>query len=83
LSDKEPGIHHKIAELVSQERALREQLEGGTISAGEEHQKLQAVEEALDQCWDLLRQRDALRSAGKDPESATARPAQQVEGYLN
>jgi hypothetical protein len=83
LSDKEAGIHHQIAELVSQERALREQLQSGAISADEEHQKLREVEESLDQCWDLLRQRDALRAVGKDPASAAPRPVQQVEGYQN
>lgn len=81
MSDKEAGIHHKIAELVSQERALREQLQVGAVSAGAGHQQLQELEEALDQCWDLLRQRDALRAVGRDPESATARPVKQVEGY--
>jgi hypothetical protein len=83
LSDKEVGIHHQIAELVSAERTLREQLQSGAISAGEEHQQLQDLEEALDQCWDLLRQRDALRAVGKDPSSAAARPVTQVEGYQN
>jgi hypothetical protein len=79
--DKAGGIHHQITELVHTERDLREQLQAGTISADEEHQKLREVEEALDQCWDLLRQRDALRSAGKNPDDATVRPVEQVEGY--
>jgi hypothetical protein len=83
MSDKEIGIHHQIAELVSQERSLREQLQAGAISAGEEHAQLQEVEAALDQCWDLLRQRDALRAVGKDPSSAAARPVEQVENYKN
>jgi hypothetical protein len=83
MSDKEIGIHHQIAELVSQEHSLREQLQSGTISAGEEHAKLQEVEAALDQCWDLLRQRDALRAVGKDPSAASARPVEQVENYKN
>jgi Protein of unknown function (DUF2630) len=83
VSDNEPGIHHKIAELVQQERALRDQVQAGRISAGEERQQLRDVEEALDQCWDLLRQRDALRAVGKDPSSATARPVEQVENYRN
>ena len=83
MSDNEPGIHHQIAELVSKEHALREQLQAGAISAGEEHQQLQDLEAALDQCWDLLRQRDALRAVGKSPETATARPIEQVEGYRN
>jgi hypothetical protein len=39
------------------------------------------VEEALDQCWDLLRQRRARREFGENPEGAQARPAGEVEGY--
>ncbi|MET0417578.1 MAG: DUF2630 family protein, partial [Actinoplanes sp.] len=35
-----------------------------------------------DQCWDLLRQRRAKRETGQNPDEAEARPAQQVEGYL-
>ena len=37
----------------------------------------------LDQCWDLLRQRRALRETGGDPGEAEVRPADEVEGYLN
>jgi hypothetical protein len=40
------------------------------------------LEVALDQCWDLLRQRDALKDAGDDPDRARARPVTEVEGYL-
>jgi hypothetical protein len=40
------------------------------------------VEVALDQCWDLLRQRRALRETGGDPREAKVRPAGEVEGYL-
>jgi hypothetical protein len=83
VSDKEAGIHHQIAELVTKERALREQLQSGTISAGEEHARLAEIEASLDQAWDLLRQRDALRAVGKDPSSATTRPVEQVENYQN
>jgi Protein of unknown function (DUF2630) len=36
----------------------------------------------LDRCWDLLRQRRALRSAGADPDDASARDANTVERYL-
>jgi hypothetical protein len=44
-------------------------------------QHLKAIEVALDQCWDLLRQRRARRAAGKDPDEATVRPGDIVEGY--
>jgi Protein of unknown function (DUF2630) len=40
------------------------------------------VEVELDQCWDLLRQRRALRETGGDPRAARLRPAGEVEGYL-
>jgi hypothetical protein len=40
------------------------------------------VEEALDQCWDLLRRRRAARSSGTDPDSLAARPVPEVENYL-
>ena len=84
MSDENTGsIHERITELVHAERALREELQDGVITAGEEHRRLKEIEESLDQCWDLLRQRDALRSAGKNPDDATARPVAQVEGYVN
>ena len=35
----------------------------------------------LDQCWDLLRQRQALRAAGRDPNEAHVRPPEIVENY--
>jgi hypothetical protein len=75
-------IRHHISELVSTERALREQFAAGEISTAEEHERLRRVETELDQCWDLLRQREALRDSGGDPNTAAARPESTVEGYL-
>ncbi len=72
----------RIHELVAEEKALREQLQHGDISATEEHERLRRVETELDQCWDLLRQRRALRDTGGDPREAAVRPPDQVEGYL-
>jgi hypothetical protein len=73
----------RINELVAEEKALREQLQHGEISESEEHQRLRQLEVQLDQCWDLLRQRRALRETGRDPREAEVRPAGEVEGYLN
>ncbi len=73
----------RINELVAEEKALREQLQHGEISESEEHQRLRQLEVQLDQCWDLLRQRRALRETGGDPREAEVRPAGEVEGYLN
>ena len=76
------GIHEKISALVSEEKRLRQQLQAGEIDPDEEHARLRDLEVALDQCWDLLRQRDALRHNDGDPEQAAVRPATEVEGYL-
>jgi hypothetical protein len=76
------GIHEQISSLVAQEHELRERLQAHEIAPEEEHARLRELEVALDQCWDLLRQRQALRDAGGDPDSASVRPASEVEGYL-
>jgi predicted nuclease with TOPRIM domain len=72
----------RINELVAEEKALRDQLQHGQISESEEHERLHQLEVELDQCWDLLRQRRALRETGGDPRDAAVRPADEVEGYL-
>jgi hypothetical protein len=72
-----------IRQLVAEEKSLREQLQHRDITTSEEHDRLRRVEVELDQCWDLLRQRRALRETGGDPREAEVRPPDQVEGYLN
>jgi Protein of unknown function (DUF2630) len=72
----------RINQLVAEEKALRDQLQHGQISESEEHERLHQLEVELDQCWDLLRQRRALRETGGDPRDAAVRPADEVEGYL-
>jgi predicted nuclease with TOPRIM domain len=71
----------RIRDLVAEEKALREQLQHHEITQSEERERLRRVEIELDQCWDLLRQRRALRETGRDPNSATVRPPAQIEGY--
>lgn len=72
-----------IHELVDEEHRLRERLLNHEIDPEAEHERLRAVEAEIDQCWDLLRQRRALRSAGGDAGAATIRPVEEVEGYLS
>ena len=72
----------RINELVAEEKSLREQLQHGEINESEENKRLRQLEIELDQCWDLLRQRRALRETGGDPRDAAVRPADEVEGYL-
>jgi hypothetical protein len=43
--------------------------------------RLTTINVELDQCWDLLRQRRALREFGRDPDEAEVRPAKVVENY--
>jgi hypothetical protein len=74
-------ILQTVHDLVDEEHRLRTRLEAGGISQTEEHERLARLEEQLDQCWDLLRQRRARRGADQDPEAAAARPIDEVEGY--
>jgi uncharacterized protein DUF2630 len=75
-------IFGRINTLVDEEHTLRERLQKGDLTADEEHQRLRDLEEELDQCWDLLRQRRARRDVGENPDDASSRPAGEVEGYL-
>jgi hypothetical protein len=79
-TDSETLAH--IRDLVAQEKSLRARVQHGDITASDEHDRLRRVEIELDQCWDLLRQRRALRETGGDPREATVRTAGEVEGYL-
>jgi Protein of unknown function (DUF2630) len=73
-------IHGRIEELVAEEHELWErEARGGATDA--DRQRLQDVGVSLDRCWDLLRQRRALREAGFDPEAARPRDAEIVERY--
>ena len=74
-------ISQRIGALVDEEKRLREQRSAGQIAAEDERSRLSAIEVELDQCWDLLRQRAALRDAGGDPSQAAVRPASVVENY--
>jgi hypothetical protein len=80
MDDKE--ILHRISALVDEEHGLRTRAQAGQIDSAEEHDRLRDLEVALDQCWDLLRQRRAARESGADPNAAQARPVSEVEGYL-
>jgi len=71
-------IRSRIEELVEEERRLRESGE----HTDEQRARLQQIEEDRDQLWDLLRQRDAKRQYGEDPDQAQPRPEPQVENYL-
>lgn len=71
----------QVKTLVDAEHELRDRVQVGEIAPEEEQARLKQLEESLDQCWDLLRQRRALQEFGQNPEEASVRPVQQVEGY--
>jgi hypothetical protein len=82
MSDE--SIATRIEGLVSEEHQLRnrEQSDAMDTDALESDQeRLREVEIELDRCWDLLRQRRALRDAGADPDEAHVRDADTVERY--
>jgi hypothetical protein len=73
-------IHGTIEQLVAEEHELWQREAAGNASDND-RRKLEELKVSLDQCWDLLRQRRALREAGRDPDDADARPADVVEHY--
>jgi Protein of unknown function (DUF2630) len=82
MSDQ--SIAARIEGLVAEEHDLRsrEQADNADPDAlADERERLRAVEVELNRCWDLLRQRRALREAGADPDQAKARDADTVERY--
>ena len=79
MDDKQILSH--IDELIATEHELRDKLASGALTTTEEHEQLKRTEDALDQCWDLLRQRRARRDFGEDPGVADARPVPEVENY--
>jgi hypothetical protein len=71
------SVLRHIEELVSEEHRLQA---GGSLS-DDDLARLRAVEVELDQSWDLLRQRRALRAFGQDPDKAEVRAADVVVKY--
>ncbi|MBT2532238.1 DUF2630 family protein [Arthrobacter sp. ISL-48] len=68
----------RIQALVAEEHGLREASGAGHAP---DQARLKLVEESLDQCWDLLRQRRAKMESGENPNDAAERPVSEVEGY--
>lgn len=75
-SDDTSVLGH-IDQLVKEEERLYRQSELGD----KDRTRLEQLKIELDQCWDLLRQRRALREFGEDPDKAKVRPAKIVENY--
>jgi uncharacterized protein DUF2630 len=76
--DDDKDIRAKIEALVEEEHRLRDSSE----HTDEQRARLTEIEQERDQLWDLIRQRDAKRQYGEDPDEASPRPEPQVENYL-
>jgi hypothetical protein len=70
-------VRQHIEHLVKEEHQLHTQ----DALSDVEHKRLESIRVELDQCWDLLRQRRALREFGDDPDQARVRPPDVVEKY--
>ncbi|HEV7872321.1 MAG: uncharacterized protein JWR62_2897 [Modestobacter sp.] len=76
--DDDKDLRSRIEELVEEEHRLRDSSE----HTDEQQARLTRIEQERDQLWDLIRQRDAKRQYGEDPDQASARPEPQVGNYL-
>jgi hypothetical protein len=77
IEDKDKSVLNHIDRLVKEEEGLY----GRSELTNNDRERLGQLKVELDQCWDLLRQRRALREFGDDPDKAKVRPARIVENY--
>ncbi len=73
-------LHQQIERLVTEEHELWKDESQGHASESDAR-RLEEVKVMLDQCWDMLRQRRALREAHLDPDGAHVRQPEVVERY--
>lgn len=78
MDDK--SVFDRIGALVEEEHELLGKASRDEL-AEDGHGRLEDIRVSLDQCWDLLRQRRALRHRGQDPDLAAVRDADVVESY--
>lgn len=79
MEDQE--VIERINDLAREEHDLFQKESRGEVTDAE-RDRLRSLEVSLDQCWDLLHQRRALRSAGQNPDEAKVRDEKTVEGYV-
>jgi hypothetical protein len=77
LHTTDKSVLNHIEQLVAEEKELYAHSE----MSDAQRTRLTTINVELDQCWDLLRQRRALREFGRDPDEADLRPAKVVENY--
>jgi hypothetical protein len=78
-------IRARIEDLEAEERELRSE-EGAAAETGHDEiiaqdaERLKQISVQLEQLWDLLRQREAQRRAGQDPDQGQPRDGGSAEG---
>ena len=82
MAQDDKDVLNDINELAREEHDLFEKESRGEATESDK-ERLKEVGVKLDQCWDLLHQRRARRSAGMDPDGAGVRDERTVEGYVN
>ena len=82
MAQDDKDVLNDINELAREEHDLFEKESRGEATESDK-ERLKDVGVKLDQCWDLLHQRRARRSAGMDPDEADVRDERTVEGYVN
>lgn len=71
-----------IHALVAQQRRLRDLRDHEETGSDFEHERLSEIEQNLDQMWNLLRHRRALRAAGLDPDLVEEHPQFHVDARI-
>ena len=82
MAQDDKDVLNDINELAREEHDLFEKESRGEATESDK-ERLKEVGVKLDQCWDLLHQRRARRSAGMDPDEVGVRDERTVEGYVN
>ena len=82
MAQDDKDVLNDINELAREEHDLFEKESRGEATESDK-ERVKDVGVKLDQCWDLLHQRRARRSAGMDPDEAGVRDERTVEGYVN
>ena len=75
-------ILDEIKRIVDREHQIRAEVSAGQMAPEVERSEMSRLAVALDECWDLLRQRQGRRAAQQDENEAQLRPASTVENYL-
>ncbi len=78
---EDQSIFHRINQLANEEHEIWTKESRGEVTDAD-RERLRRIQVTLDQCWDLLHQRQARRAAGLNPDEAKVRDEKTVEGYI-